>query len=73
MVRVWESKSVHHAISHISKEHGDLGWHAMDSDCSFKFILFYKCMGGCDCILFEVFSHYYDVARWYMYSTKLLW
>ena len=26
MVRVWESKSVRHAVSNISKERGDLRW-----------------------------------------------
>ena len=33
MVRVWESKSVRHAFSDISKERGDLRWRAID--CAF--------------------------------------
>ena len=33
MVRVWESKSVHHAITNIRKEHGDLRWHTIN--CAF--------------------------------------
>ena len=41
MIRVWESKSIRHAISNISKERGDLQWHAID--CALYFPVIWPC------------------------------